>query len=270
MSVKLMAVDMDGTFLDDDKNYNQPRFLALYQQIKAQHLHFVVASGNQYSQLLSYFPGIQQEIAFIAENGAYIVDAGEEVFCGRFTAEEVRQVLDVLATFPEIDTVVCSKQGAWVHSSATDPVMERMSRHYRQLEKRDNLYSESETIFKFSLGVDNEQIPQLLAVLKNRLSHVVTPVCSGFGFIDLIIPGVHKAHGIKLLQQRWHIADHEILAIGDSGNDYEMIKHAGYGVAMGNAAPEILEAAEYKTQCNNQEGALNVIEQVINHQPPFV
>jgi hydroxymethylpyrimidine pyrophosphatase-like HAD family hydrolase len=73
MSVKLIAVDMDGTFLSDAKTYNRPRFLAQYARMKAQGIRFVVASGNQYYQLISFFPEIAHEIAFVAENGGWVV-----------------------------------------------------------------------------------------------------------------------------------------------------------------------------------------------------
>lgn len=56
MSIKLIAVDMDGTFLSDAKTYNRPRFLAQYQRMREQGIRFVVASGNQYYQLISFFP----------------------------------------------------------------------------------------------------------------------------------------------------------------------------------------------------------------------
>lgn len=55
MSIKLIAVDMDGTFLSDAKTYNRPRFLAQYQRMREQNIRFVVASGNQYYQLISFF-----------------------------------------------------------------------------------------------------------------------------------------------------------------------------------------------------------------------
>lgn len=55
MSIKLIAVDMDGTFLSDQKTYNRDRFMAQYQQMKRQGIRFVVASGNQYYQLISFF-----------------------------------------------------------------------------------------------------------------------------------------------------------------------------------------------------------------------
>lgn len=54
-TVKMVAVDMDGTFLDDKKQYNRSRFLACYHQLTQRNIKFVVASGNQYHQLRSFF-----------------------------------------------------------------------------------------------------------------------------------------------------------------------------------------------------------------------
>ena len=56
MGIKLIAVDMDGTFLSDNKTYNRERFMAQYHQMKARGIRFVVASGNQYYQLISFSP----------------------------------------------------------------------------------------------------------------------------------------------------------------------------------------------------------------------
>ncbi|ARV66374.1 Sugar phosphatase YbiV [Salmonella enterica subsp. enterica] len=58
------------------------------------------------------------------------------------------------------------------------------------------------------------------------------PVTSGFGFIDLIIPGLHKANGISRLLKRWNRSPQNVVAIGDSGNDAEMLKMAHYSFAM--------------------------------------
>ena len=54
--VKMIEVDMDGTFLSDAKTYNRARFLAQYARMKERGIRFVVASGNQYYQLISFFP----------------------------------------------------------------------------------------------------------------------------------------------------------------------------------------------------------------------
>lgn len=80
MSIKIIAVDMDGTFLDDQMSFDRKRFSSQYSQLKNNGIKFVVASGNQYYQLITYFPEIAHEIAFVAENGAYVSNENTEIF----------------------------------------------------------------------------------------------------------------------------------------------------------------------------------------------
>lgn len=269
MSIKLIAVDMDGTFLDDEKSYDKSRFLDLYARLKQRGIHFVVASGNQYYQLVHYFPEIQHEIGFVAENGAYVVDAGEEIHCGEFTKEQVARILSVLSDVPDIQLIVCGKNSAYAHESMQDAVVEKMSNHYRRLKKVSDFSTVDDVIFKFSLGVQNEAIPGLLQKLAADVGDISKPVGSGFGFVDLIIPGLHKANGISMLQARWGVKDSEVVAIGDSDNDIEMLRHAGFGFAMANASPAVADVADYATESNNEHGALNVITRVLDQQSPF-
>ncbi|XPE43939.1 HAD hydrolase family protein [Shigella flexneri] len=67
MSIQLIAVDMDGTFSAIKKPITVSGLWLQYQQMKAQGIRFVIASGNQYYQLISFFPEIANEIAFVAE-----------------------------------------------------------------------------------------------------------------------------------------------------------------------------------------------------------
>ena len=75
MTVKVIVTDMDGTFLNDAKQYDRSRFLAQFAQLQQQGIEFVVASGNQYYQLISFFPEIRDRISFVAENGALVVQS---------------------------------------------------------------------------------------------------------------------------------------------------------------------------------------------------
>lgn len=267
--IKMIAVDMDGTFLSDKKTYNKTRFLDQYQQLRQRDIRFVVASGNQYYQLISFFPEIQDQIAFVAENGAYIVDRGETLFCGQLSDEHLRRVLTVLADFPDVHVVVCGPSNAWMLDSSPDALIGLMSSHYHRLELCQSFDLIKENTFKFSLNLPDEKIPELMAHVGHALDGIVTPVSSGFGFVDLIIPGVHKAHGLALLQHQWQIDDADVVAVGDGGNDVEMVAHAGYGFAMANAQPALKQVARYRTDSNNEEGALNMIDRVLNHTAPF-
>ncbi|MDR8470467.1 sugar-phosphatase, partial [Acinetobacter baumannii] len=86
------------------------------------------------------------------------------------------------------------------------------------------------------LNLPDSEIPQLIDKLHVSLDGIMKPVTSGFGFVDLIIPGLHKANGISRLLKRWDLSPQQCVAIGDRGNDAEMLKLVKYAFAMGNAA----------------------------------
>lgn len=108
-----------------------------------------------------------------------------------------------------------------------------------------------------------------MSSLDKALGHIITPVSSGHGSADLIIPGRHKANGLRMLQQVWGIEDAQVVTFGDGGNDVEMLKQAGFGFAMANGMPAAKAAASYSTVSNNEEGVLKIIDNVLAQQAPF-
>jgi len=269
MSVKLIAVDMDGTFLDDGKKYNKTRFLSQYEQLKQQGIKFVVASGNQYFQLKSFFPEIASEIAFVAENGAYIVSEGEDVSVAEIPAESVEKILHFLHSIPGVRTVICGKNSAYIHASSPEDFYRKMKNFYHHLIQIDSTREINDTIFKFALNISDEHLANLMADIDRELGHIVTPVSSGHGSADLIIPGRHKANGLRILQQIWGIDDSEVVTFGDGGNDIEMLQQAGFGFSMSNAMASATQAANYVAGSNNEEGVLEVIDAIIAKAKPF-
>ena len=77
--IHLLATDMDGTFLRDDKSYSE-EFNDLYKQMLKQGIQFVIASGNQYEALACKFDEeIKNDLYYLCENGTKIVYRGDVV-----------------------------------------------------------------------------------------------------------------------------------------------------------------------------------------------
>ncbi|MGL5963169.1 MAG: HAD hydrolase family protein, partial [Fusobacteriaceae bacterium] len=70
--IKLVVTDMDGTFLNDKKEFSE-EFWDIYSEMERREIKFVVASGRQYQNLRKNFERIKEKIIFIAENGSYVV-----------------------------------------------------------------------------------------------------------------------------------------------------------------------------------------------------
>ena len=263
MSIKLIAVDMDGTFLSDQKTYNRERFMAQYQQMKAQGIRFVVASGNQYYQLISFFPEIANEIAFVAENGGWVVSEGKDVFNGELSKDAFATVVEHLLTRPEVEIIACGKNSAYTLKKYDDAMKTVAEMYYHRLEYVDNFDNLEDIFFKFGLNLSDELIPQVQKALHEAIGDIMVPVHTGNGSIDLIIPGVHKANGLRQLQKLWGIDDSEVVVFGDGGNDIEMLRQAGFSFAMENAGSTVVAAAKYRAGSNNREGVLDVIDKVV-------
>lgn len=269
MSVKLIAVDMDGTFLDDKKQYNRSRFLSQYVQLKQQDIKFVVASGNQYFQLKSFFPEIADEIAFVAENGAYIVNQGQDFSVAALDKDAVKKILDFIDHTPGLNTVICGKNSAYILASQPQAFYQKMHRYYPRLKKIEGYHEIDDILFKFATNIDDNHLANFMSSLERALGHIITPVSSGHGSADLIIPGRHKASGLRMLQKVWGIDDSQVVTFGDGGNDVEMLKQAAFGFSMANAMPVAKAAARYSTLSNNQEGVLHIIDKILAGEAPF-
>ncbi|SCC01601.1 sugar-phosphatase [Kosakonia oryzendophytica] len=269
MTVKVIVTDMDGTFLDDAKQYDRTRFMAQFKQLQQRGIEFVVASGNQYYQLISFFPELKETISFVAENGALVYEHGQQLFHGELTRHEAQVVIGELLKDRSLNFVACGLESAYVSENAPAEFVDLMSKHYYRLKPVRDFQQIDDTLFKFSLNLPDSEIPQLIDELHVSLDGIMKPVTSGFGFVDLIIPGLHKANGITRLLKRWQVSPQQCVTIGDSGNDAEMLRMTDLSFAMGNAGEAIKAIARHQTDDNNQQGALNVIQAVLDHTTPF-
>ncbi|MBO9483495.1 Cof-type HAD-IIB family hydrolase [Salinisphaera sp. G21_0] len=263
--IKLIAVDMDGTFLNDNKTYNRERFLEQFKTLKARGIRFVVASGNQYYKLRSYFEDIDAgDIAYVAENGGYVHDGQRELFVADIATATLVRVYPFLESLQEVTAIICGCNSAYVLHTADPEEVANARNHYQRLELIQGYQDIDDTILKIAIKMSPARHDTVLAGAKETLGDVLVSVTSGHEWIDLIIPGVHKAHGIHLLQEQWNIADHEVAAFGDSGNDLEMLQKAGFSFAMNNANDTVRQVARYLAPANNEEGVLETIDHILN------
>ena len=79
---------------------------------------------------------------------------------------------------------------------------------------------------------------------------------------EITMDGIHKAHGINALLKCLGLSMNDVIAFGDSMNDYEMIKNASIGVAMGNACSQIKNIANIITDDINQDGIYNAVKKL--------
>lgn len=261
--VRLIAVDMDGTLLDDQKRYDKSRFAAQLAQLNRLGIRFVVASGNQFYKLQEYFAEHQTGISYVAENGGYVHDGEQELFAVQFDQELVEKVYALIGKVDRMSAVICGHNCAYYLEGANPDDVENAKNHYARFEAVKSYHNIEDTVLKIALKMEPEDHAQVLAQVNELFGAELDCVTSGHQWIDLILPGVHKGYGLSLLQKQWGIEDHQVMAFGDSNNDLEMLQRAGFSFAMANANERIKSVAKYQTRSNNEDGVLNAIDRLI-------
>ena len=111
--IKMIATDMDGTFLDSEKRFD-PEFIDIFYKLKEKGIKFVVASGNQYYRLFQKFIPLSEQMYFIAENGSYIAKGATELYCNTINTVDVERIKDILITYNNLLIVLCGRKGAYI------------------------------------------------------------------------------------------------------------------------------------------------------------
>ena len=275
MDIRLVAVDMDGTFLrqkpiydeqgdliDVIMDYDKEQFEIVFNRLKANNGHFVVASGNQYYQLKSFFPNLDNEVTYVAENGAFIVEKGKELFSVEIDKSVINKMLDAVNQFDNIKICVCGKASAYV-LKGDEKYRDFMNKFYHNLQEVNDFNEINDQILKFALTVPNENMNIILKSLKQAFVGILDVVDSGHNCIDLIVPNNNKGTAIERLCKRWGLTAEQCVAFGDGGNDYEMIKFVKYGYAMENAKDSIKEVAYSICETNNEQGVLKTLMKIL-------
>lgn len=257
---------MDGTFLNSRMDYDRERFGRLFHIMQEQGIRFVAISGNQYYQIKSFFPDLQDKMTIVGENGAYIVENGQFLKSHRLPNSLVQTVLDYLHERDlDQELVLCGESSAYILTSAKPEAKDYFALYYHNLMEVDSFEVLPDDHFmKFSFNTPEDITMEIVEHLNDMLGDAVQAVTSGHGNIDVIAKGIHKGSAMKYLLNHWGLDSENLAAFGDGGNDLEMLELAKYSYAMENGSQAAKDVATYLAPSNDQEGVLTIIEELLN------
>ncbi len=267
--VKLVVTDEDGTFLDlGGEDFSRDRFRAVFERMSAAGCRFAVATSNQSFQVAEIFGELAPSISIIASNGAYVEPQGKEAQVSVMSPAVVADVLAAHADHPEIPLCAVCAGGAFVERGADADFVAEMTMYSHNMCHVDSLAERGPTtdVLMYWSRVDEADLARAVELLDAATGPAVSVVDSGFGggfgYLDVVQPGVSKATGIRALMDAFGIDASEVMAFGDAGNDAEMLRLAGVGVAMGNASDELKSIADLVCDPCEEQGVLKVLEEV--------
>lgn len=276
MSIKLIATDMDGTFLRDDHHYNHRLFKHIFRQLQKRHIRFVAASGSSFPRLAREFQPYVDQMDFISQNGSVIHHGHQFLTAYPIEVTALERVMHILDRFygpQDINQLVVSGPTiSYVDQQMDAKNFAVIKLFYEKVVRVPDIrqvFSQypNEQFTKISVNFASHiDLNRVAAVMDGYLPPSLIVENSGFN-TDLIgnARGT-KRNALAILQHQLHLADDEIVTFGDNENDLGMLAMTARSYAMQNANPVIkLQAAHTTAIDNNHDGVLRTIEQLLKN-----
>jgi len=262
----LIASDVDGTLLDEDENVT-PRTRAAVHAAVAGGAQFVLATGRP----PRWVPQIAEALGFapmaVCANGAVLYDSStDRILSARtLSPEQLAELVEVATRVIPGAGLAVERVGRSAHDAATPQFVSSPGYEHAWLNPDNTEVSLTDLLSAPAIkllirkpGARSGDMAALLAKhvgLQGDLTY-----STNNGLIEVLPLGISKATGVEELARPLGITAEDIVAFGDMPNDVPMIRWAGLGVAMGNAHPEVLEAADEVTAPNTDDGVARVLE----------
>ena len=268
MPYRLIAVDLDNTLLDDDSQISVRNKKAIRKAVN-KGVKFVIATGRMFKTSLPFMQELKlnNDFPIINYHGALIKSSGSHKIL-------LHRPLPNKLAIEVVDAV------------------EKMESHI-SLFVNDKLYIKEEnevsSYFQAKTSISMRPVGQLSMFLKQkginpskisiicwdgRIDEIETKLNELFGdkfsmlqsqpfFLEITDRKATKGQALSWLTAKEGIRAEEVIAFGDGFNDLDMVEFAGLGVAVANARPEVLRAANLVTAANNEDGDGEAIEKYI-------
>lgn len=255
MSIKLVAIDMDGTLLNSKKEVP-----ADFEQWVIDHPEIVtvLASGRQFYRLVREFSDINDKLTYVAENGTMVVKDCVCLYQNEIDPDKCRAFVKAMEGRTRQHLVLCGINAAYV-CNVTEEQKNNILMYFERLEVVDD-YEEAfakDHMIKMSIYEDDHDAAGCIDDFMNLADIAV--ILAAPEWIDIINKDANKGEGIKVLQQKLGIKREECMAFGDYMNDYEMMSACEESYCMANGCDELKAVAKYITASNDEDGVMRVL-----------
>lgn len=258
-------------FLDEKGQFYAKRFEQLLDELDKRGILSVVATGNQISRMKIVFGNLANRLAYVVGNGNHLLVKDQTIYLKNLNAQQLQHFLQYYEKhFDDYHVVISSPEhsymtkGSYSCQNLGDP--ERLKYYnasFSNVILLDNMLElPHEKINKSTMQLPMALFESVIQDFRKEFPDLV-PMASGFGAIDVVLPGVDKALGIKELMALKGISADQVMTFGDGDNDISMLRLAKYSYAMENASKTVKAAANFIAPSNANSGVFQVIEQYL-------
>jgi HAD superfamily hydrolase (TIGR01484 family) len=242
---KLLALDMDGTVLNEDQEVSEANRQAIAAAIEAGVI-VMFSTGRGIHSARPFIDDLMLQSPIVTINGGEVWRAPDDLYKRHLMeAKRIGQMHEMAIEYD-----------AWFWAYAVEGVY-----------NRDNWPGDIDSIEWMKFGFYSENLEKLSAIRQELESWGMFEITNSHPFnLEMNPLGISKASGLIDICGLLGIEMSEVIAMGDSLNDLAMIRASGLGVAMGNAQDEVKQAADIITASNVEDGVAQIIEQYILNQ----
>ena len=265
MDKYLIALDMDGTLLDDEKKISEDNKKAI-MEAKNKGCYVVLSTGRPKAGIISYNESLKTgniNEYLIVFNGALVIDYNtDEIISETLLENEDFKYLYNLSlelnvnihAFDQNQNLITPKNSKYTEVEAS---LNHIETHIVDFNKV------TDKMIKVMFIDEPEILDEAIKKLPQEIYDRYTVVKSAPFFLEFLNKKVDKGNAVLALGEYLNIKQEEIICMGDAGNDLGMVLKAGLGIAMENAFPEVKKAAKFITKSNNESGVAYAISKFV-------
>ncbi|MDR3565405.1 MAG: Cof-type HAD-IIB family hydrolase [Negativicutes bacterium] len=261
--IQLVAIDLDGTLLDDNKRIPSETVSVIHEIIR-QGIRVTVASARTFGSVLPYARQLGTETPLITFAGAYVADIRQKQILVKKPLN-LPKMKEVVALLQERDYYIkVYAPDRLLVQEVTEETIEFSQRYGVPYEAvgRGRLSALKDAPFRIVLLDEPERIQEARRMLEpwEEVFYFSQDTDRGLEITDAT---VNKGAALGAICREFAIPFAKVMAIGNEGNDIEMIRQAGIGVAMANACEELKQCADVVTKSNEERGVEWALRQYV-------
>lgn len=272
--VRLIALDMDGTLLASDHHTVPQENIDAIRRADAMGIRVAISTGRMVEDASDFIRRHDLPCMIVAANGARActgaMPGGQWIYRCNLDSSDAHRALDILM-----------ETGLAIHGfedGVVNTLDNGSGKKYHLVYRGliEDRYGEAEIrkaadrgIMKlFAVGdgfagdVFDPRVEPARRLLMQEMPHLQI-TSSAPGNVEIISPMAGKGKALSHVAKSLGLTHENVMAVGDAGNDLNMLEYAYHSVAMGNASPEVLACCRYKTATNDECGVARMIEKVM-------
>jgi Cof subfamily protein (haloacid dehalogenase superfamily) len=263
----LIALDLDGTLLRDDKTISHKTKTILKEAKDLGHV-VMIATGRPFRSSELYYRELSLDTPIVNFNGAFIhhpLDKSWGNYHYPLDIKVAKDIVDTCRSYHFYNIVAEVMDDVYFHYH-DEKLMEIFGFGNPKITTGDLVSYLHDSPTSLLIHTEEEE----LSPLRHQLSELHAEViehrswAAPWHVIEIIRRGLNKAVGIKKAADYYNIPRERVIAFGDEDNDLEMLEYAGHGIAMGNGIDLVKNIANDVTLSNEEDGVATYLAQLLN------